>query len=100
MGQQKDDLPRLYTAGEVADALRCSEWWVKEQVRRRRIPFIRSGGSYRFTREHVEEALHLLEERPTQPPNRATEGRRTPPKTTGTVTQLRARRPSRSRNVA
>ena len=57
-------LPRLYEAEEVATALGCSEWWVKEQARRRRIPFIRSGGGYRFTEAHFAEILHLLEERP------------------------------------
>lgn len=57
-------LPRLFEAEEVAAALGCSGWWVKEQARRRRIPFIRSGGGYRFTEAHFAEILRLLEERP------------------------------------
>ena len=32
--------------------LRCSEWWIKEQARRRRIPFSWIGGSYLFTEDH------------------------------------------------
>lgn len=28
-----------YRPAEVAAMLRCSVWWVKEQARRRRIPF-------------------------------------------------------------
>jgi hypothetical protein len=44
--------------------LRCSEWWVKEQARRRRIPFAWIGGGYRFTGEHVAEIVRLFEVRP------------------------------------
>ena len=44
--------------------LRCSEWWVKEQARRRRIPFSWIGGSYLFTAEHVAEIVRLFEVRP------------------------------------
>ena len=42
-----------YTAAEVASALRCSTWWVKDQARRRRIPHCWVAGSYRFTAEPV-----------------------------------------------
>jgi hypothetical protein len=59
-----DELPRLYCADEVAEAIRCSEWWVKEQARRRRIPFVRVAGAYRFTAAHVTDIVRLLEEQP------------------------------------
>ncbi|MFC4515391.1 helix-turn-helix domain-containing protein [Streptomyces ehimensis] len=57
-------LPHLYRPAEVAEALGCSEWWVKEQARRRRIPFTRVGGSYRFTAAHFVELVAVFEERP------------------------------------
>jgi excisionase family DNA binding protein len=53
--------PRLYVPAEVAQRLRCSERWVKEQARRRRIPFCWTGGSYRFTDEHVATIVRLFE---------------------------------------
>ena len=56
--------PALYRPAEVAVLLRCSEWWVKEQARRRRIPYIRAGGRYLFTAEHVAEIVRRLEVRP------------------------------------
>lgn len=57
-------LPRLYGPSEIATAIGCSEWWVKEQARRRRIPYTRLGGSYRFTADHLDEIIRLFEERP------------------------------------
>jgi hypothetical protein len=57
----------LHSAADVARALRCSEWWVKEQARRRRIPFCWIGGSYRFTGEHLAEIVRLCEVRPAEP---------------------------------
>ena len=56
--------PQLYTAAEVAAMLRCSQWWVKEQARCRRIPFCWIGGSYRFTDEHITTIVRLFEKRP------------------------------------
>ena len=47
--------------------LRCSEWWVKEQARRRRIPFCWIGGSYLFTEEHVAAIVRLFEVPPSDP---------------------------------
>jgi hypothetical protein len=44
--------------------LRCSEWWVKEQARRRRIPFCWIGGSYLFTEEHVAAIVRFFEVQP------------------------------------
>jgi excisionase family DNA binding protein len=102
-----DELPRLYSPDEVAQAIRCSEWWVKEQARKGRIPFTRTGGAYRFTAEHYKEIIRVFEERPaegtkpgvptgTSPVRRA---RRAAP-TTAPVVQLRARAPRRGRKVA
>lgn len=103
-----DELPRLYCPDEVARAIRCSEWWVKEQARRRRIPFVRSGGAYRFTKDHVDEIIRLLEERPE---SGAGTGRRTPRSgspgrvrrmtaSTTAPAELRARTPRRARKAA
>lgn len=61
MGQPE----RLYSAAEASRALRCSEWWIKEQARRRRIPFLMLGGAYRFTGSHLAEILATFEVRPT-----------------------------------
>ncbi|MCX4989480.1 MULTISPECIES: helix-turn-helix domain-containing protein [unclassified Streptomyces] len=103
-GQKNNGLPPTYSPAEIAEALDCSEWWVKEQVRRRRIPFIRSGSGYRFTKSHVEEIFHIFEERPDQanaPDGRAISTRRREgaPMDMPTV-RLRARRPRRARNAA
>ncbi|MFI5703653.1 helix-turn-helix domain-containing protein [Streptomyces xanthochromogenes] len=59
-------LPHLFRPAEVATALGCSEWWLKEQARQSRIPFTRLGGAYRFTEDHVAEIIRLFEERPTR----------------------------------
>ncbi|WP_406373561.1 helix-turn-helix domain-containing protein [Streptomyces sp. NBC_00647] len=103
-GQKSNTLPPTYSPAEIAEALGCSEWWVKEQARRRRIPFIRSGSGYRFTRSHVEDIFHILEERPDQEnksEDRATStGRRTVTFFDAPVVQLRARRPRRARTTA
>ncbi|MEV6671087.1 helix-turn-helix domain-containing protein [Streptomyces sp. NPDC051162] len=61
-----ETLPHLYRPCEIAEALGCSEWWVKEQARQRRIPFTRVGGAYRFTVEHFAEIIRAFEERPLQ----------------------------------
>jgi Helix-turn-helix domain len=62
------DLPRLYTAAEVAEALRCSKWWVLEQVRKGRIPCYGDvAGGCRFSAEHVAAILCLRERRPIEP---------------------------------
>ncbi|GAA0496509.1 hypothetical protein GCM10010361_72490 [Streptomyces olivaceiscleroticus] len=101
--QMSNDLPRLYPASEVAEVLGCSEWWVKEQARRRRIPFIRSGSGYRFTRDHVQEILCILEERPedtSAPEKGSAPRRRTHAARSAPVVQLRARRPRRARGAA
>jgi hypothetical protein len=64
MPGKPSELPRLYTAAEVAEALRCSTWWVQEQVRRGRVPYCEVAGGPRFTAEHYAAILRLLERQP------------------------------------
>ncbi len=94
-------LPRLYTPEEIAEPIGRRPWWVKEQCRRGRFPFIKAGGAYRFTSEHFAEILRLLEHRPGQPQQRTTAaGRRAKPQTSPEpVVQLRARQPRRARGA-
>ncbi|MDQ0941789.1 helix-turn-helix domain-containing protein [Streptomyces sp. V1I1] len=103
-GLKNLSLPPTYSPAEVAEALDCSEWWVKEQARRRRIPFIRSGSGYRFTKGHVEEIFRIFEERPSQrdapAQTAASSVRRTSDSTATAVVKLRARRPRRARKAA
>ncbi|MFC4611492.1 helix-turn-helix domain-containing protein [Streptomyces maoxianensis] len=95
-------LTPLYRPAEVADALGCSEWWVKEQARKGRIPFTRTGGGYRFTAEHYQEIIRVFEERPTRAPgpdaDEALPGRsrRTRPSAQAAGTPLRAKLPRRA----
>jgi len=60
--------PLLYRPAQIAKLLHCSEWWVKEQARKRRIPFSWIGGSYRFTEQHLAEIVRVFEVRPIGPP--------------------------------
>jgi hypothetical protein len=62
------ELPRLYTAAEVAEALRCSTWWVQEQARRGRVPHCKVAGAPRFTAEHYAAIVRLLERQPAADP--------------------------------
>ncbi|MFF0293058.1 helix-turn-helix domain-containing protein [Kitasatospora sp. NPDC004614] len=64
MRQDRGALPTLFQPADVAKALGKSEWWVKEQARRGRIPFTKPGRAYRFTAEQVAEIVGLYEERP------------------------------------
>lgn len=104
-------LPRLYHPEEIAEALGCSAWWVKDRARRSLIPHVRVGRAYRFTAEHFAEIVRLNEERPTRSPSgavavpaattppvaraRASQPRR--PTTASTTGRLRARPPRRTR---
>jgi hypothetical protein len=54
----------FYRPAQVAQMLQCSEWWVKEQARHRRIPYSWIGGSYLFTEQHIAEIVRLFEVRP------------------------------------
>lgn len=57
----------FYRPAEVAKMLRCSDWWIKEQARRGRIPFSWIGGSYLFTSEHIVEIINAFERKPVDP---------------------------------
>lgn len=99
-------LPRLYRPEEIAEALGCSAWWVKDRARRGLIPHTRVGRAYRFTAAHLAEIVRLHEEHPkrplssapvTSPPvvrTRATQELR--PATAGTTARLKARPPRRT----
>lgn len=98
--QKADSTRLLYRPSEVAKMLRCSEWWIKEQARKRRIPFSWIGGSYLFTSEHIAEIIQLFETRPTpgdapsSVPNSATRhGHRS---TIRPKVPLKARKPQRA----
>jgi hypothetical protein len=99
-----DTIPRFYLPRDVAKILKCSEWWVKEQARRRRIPYCWIGGGYRFTPEHLTEIVRIFERTATGTDPRSANDRpprRRPSKrSTGVVggpTQLTARIPARAR---
>lgn len=64
-------LPRLYRSEEIASALGCSVWWVKDRARRRLIPFTYIGGAYRFTADHLAEIIRAHEDGPARKPHRA-----------------------------
>ncbi|WP_327681891.1 helix-turn-helix domain-containing protein [Streptomyces sp. NBC_00467] len=102
VSQKTTDLPRLHSAADVAHALGCSEWWVKEQARRGRIPFTKPGGSYRFTVEHFMEIMRIFESRPTEGRDAATSATRAPRRQRAatpamSATPLTARTPRRAR---
>lgn len=102
MGQPAPAPGAFYRPAEVAAMLRCSEWWVKEQARNRRIPFCWIGGSYLFTAEHVAEIVHLFEIRPVEaePATQMPLPRRGPAvREIEEPRQLRARAPRRVRGA-
>lgn len=96
------DLPKLFTPEEIAEALRCSAWWVKEQARRKRVPFTKAGGAYRFTAEHFDAIVQVFEERPgdARPQVVAPRKRPAPKAPAQPVAQLRVRQPRRARREA
>jgi hypothetical protein len=100
-GTASDD-PTFYRPAEVAATLRCSEWWIKEQARKRRIPFCWIGGSYLFTHEHVAEIVRRYEVRPTVDHVGDPVAREVPargPSADGVAVLLRARPPRRARDA-
>ncbi len=103
MKREQPGAPRLHRPIEVAQKLGCSEWWIKEQARRRRIPYAWIGGSYRFTDEHVAEIVRLFEVRPGIDEASSPCPRRVPrPRSVGAATSaspLKARSPRRRRNT-
>jgi hypothetical protein len=99
-----DTIPRFYLPCDVAKILKCSEWWVKEQGRRRRIPYCWIGGGYRFTPEHLTEIARIFERTATgtdpapgndRPPRRRPAKRST--RVAAAPAQLTARIPPRAR---
>lgn len=96
--------PDVLTAADIAKSLGCSEWWVKEQARRRRVPFLMIGGSYRFTREHLDEIIRFFEFRPVPEagPALATSAHRPRRSVTPNPVgmRLKARQPKRARQCA
>lgn len=101
---QRDALPPLFYPADVAKALRMSEWWVKEQARRGRIPFTKPGRAYRFTAEQFAEIVRMYEARPaivTAPQARAVVASApkklaADPQPGRSTTRLRARMPRRA----
>jgi hypothetical protein len=92
--------PAYYRAADVARLLRCSEWWIKEQARNRRIPYSWIGGSYLFTPEHITEIVRRFEVQPNESAATIPSPRRPAHDTAdqaAPVVQLRARIPRRSR---
>ncbi|WP_156043888.1 helix-turn-helix domain-containing protein [Cellulomonas sp. URHE0023] len=52
---------KTVTPEEVAKSLGASPWWVREQVRRGRVPHLRFGrGRIRFLPEHVDALVRLV----------------------------------------
>ena len=96
---EAEPLPPVYLPRDIAKALHCSEWWVKEQARRGRIPFSKPGGSYRFTAEHFAEIMRIFESRPTESGSVAAAAapvRRHQVAAAEPVTRLKARTPRRA----
>jgi excisionase family DNA binding protein len=94
-------LPPVYLPRDIAKALHCSEWWVKEQARKGRIPFSKVGGSYRFSADHFDEIMRIFEKRPVEPLNVAADlvpvpRRPTQTKPAESVAKLTARTPRRA----
>jgi excisionase family DNA binding protein len=96
-----DQAPKLLTPRDVAKALKCSEWWVKEQARKGRIPFSWIGGSYRFTHEHLHEIIRVFERRPVAAASEAVTAQRRSPRTrTGSRAAGAVRAPQANRLTA
>jgi hypothetical protein len=98
--------PTFYRPAEVAAMLRCSEWWIKEQARNRRIPYSWIGGSYLFTEQHIAEIVRLFEVQPVEAGASVgkvpVQRRRSGPSTSDgdTAVRLVARTPRRAREAA
>ncbi|TWP51461.1 helix-turn-helix domain-containing protein [Lentzea tibetensis] len=93
----------LHRPRDVAKRLGCSEWWIKEQARNRRIPFSWIGGRYLFTDEHVSEIVAIFERRPVElvvpaaHHDQLAQAREV--RVTNPTTRLKARAPKRARNA-
>lgn len=93
-------LPPVYLPSDIAKALHCSEWWVKEQARKGRIPFTKAAGSYRFTAEHFAEIMRIFESRPAERHDAPVPAKQAPRRraatTAASITSLKARTPRRA----
>jgi len=91
-----------YRPAQVAEMLHCSEWWVKEQARKRRIPYCWIGGSYLFTEDHIAAIIRLFEVQPEQSGTVVGISRTSRADTVSDLSgpgRLRARPPRRSRET-
>jgi hypothetical protein len=100
-------LQPLHTPEDLAVMLGRSRWWVCEQCRRGRFPSIKPGGSYRFTDQHVNEILAILEQAPVTTIGKgkgrtAKSKRASPARSSGAApgVQLKARPPRRRKAAA
>jgi hypothetical protein len=97
-------LQPLHTPEDLAAMLGRSKWWVCEQCRRGRFPSIKPGGSYRFTDQHVEEILDILEQAPAavnrKVKGRAARAKRASPVSRTPGVRLESRPPRRRRAPA
>ncbi|GGK11550.1 hypothetical protein GCM10010124_00220 [Pilimelia terevasa] len=94
--------PQTHRPAAAAKLIGCSEWWLKEQARKRRIPYAWIGGSYRFTDQHITEIITTFEVRPEHQPTRTGIGATRKPRTVmkvAPVVELRARIPRRTRQA-
>jgi hypothetical protein len=98
--------PHAHDAEEASLLLDCKASWLKEQSRRRAIPFTMIGGSYRYTDRHLERILAMFEEQPALAAAAATAARkprrkpapaRPEPHATPTGVTLLQARPPRTR---
>ncbi|WP_406420863.1 hypothetical protein [Streptomyces sp. NBC_00842] len=62
-------LPSLHTPEDIAESLKVSAWWVKEQARKGRVAAVKAAGAWRFTDEQYEQllALHTTAAMPSTP---------------------------------
>lgn len=101
----------LYLPSEAAKILRCSEWWIKEQARRGRIPYCWIGGGYKFTPDHLKtiaresergtagRVTHLGNAQPRNTPHKSRAPHHNEQQTSEPV-QLTARMPPRARRAS
>ncbi|MGW1813320.1 helix-turn-helix domain-containing protein [Streptomyces sp. NPDC002125] len=52
-------LPSLHTPKDVADALKVSAWWVREQAKAGHVPAVKIAGTWRFTDHQVQLLVDL-----------------------------------------
>jgi hypothetical protein len=62
--------PLAYTAAQAAAIIggSCKASWLKSQARSSKIPYLKIGGTYNFSSEHIAEIMSILEVRPKEQP--------------------------------